>query len=666
VLLDNSASPLQQVLETTKLANAPSPLCGLEESMRELTFVCGVEGTEANQVDAIEQLILDTLQSVADNGIPYEQVAAVLHQLELHQREVGGDGLPYGLQLIMAAMGNATHRGDPIAVLDIDPVLEQLHQAIKDPEYIKGLTRELLLNNQHRVTLVMTPDEQLAKRRELAEAERLAAIKTTLNDDEKARIIEQTQALLARQAQQDDESILPKVGLDDVPVDIHVVNGKPTTAGALPLTSYSAGTNGLVYQQVVIELPKLSEDQLALLPYYTNSLTELGLGEQDYLQTQQRQAAVCGSINAFTTMRGDINDEQHISSYLVLSSKALARNLAEQAQLMYDSLHQVRFDELDRIRDLINQQRARREQSVTNNGHSLAMTAACSGMSPYAKLNHELSGLAGIQTIKTLSASLKDEASLQQLANQLSELHQLITSGYKQLLVVAEEDKQGDCQAALTDLWRNSDNSQPAPLTLAKVRERKRQLWLANTQVNFCAKAYPTVTVEHPDAAALTVLGGFLRNGFLHRAIREQGGAYGGGASQDSNIAAFRFYSYRDPRMAETLDDFDAALNWLQNNEHQQEQLEQAILGVIGGLDKPSSPAGEAKQDFHNGLFGRSPEQRRQFRQRVLAVTLDDLKRVGRQYLKPEQASIAVISHQGNQQACDELIKAQQLERISL
>ena len=24
------------------------------------------------------------------------------------------------------------------------------------------------------------------------------------------------------------------------------------------------------------------------------------------------------------------------------------------------------------------------------------------------------------------------------------------------------------------------------------------------------------------------VLGGFLRNGFLHRAIREQGGAYGG------------------------------------------------------------------------------------------------------------------------------------------
>jgi Zn-dependent M16 (insulinase) family peptidase len=59
------------------------------------------------------------------------------------------------------------------------------------------------------------------------------------------------------------------------------------------------------------------------------------------------------------------------------------------------------------------------------------------------------------------------------------------------------------------------------------------------------------------------VLGGFLRNGFLHRAIREQGGAYGGGASHDAGIAAFRFYSYRDPRHAATLADFDAALDWL-------------------------------------------------------------------------------------------------------
>jgi Zn-dependent M16 (insulinase) family peptidase len=150
--------------------------------------------------------------------------------------------------------------------------------------------------------------------------------------------------------------------------------------------------------------------------------------------------------------------------------------------------------------------------------------------------------------------------------------------------------------------------------------------------------------VGHPDAAPLTVLGGMLRNGYLHRAIREQGGAYGGGASQDSGIAAFRFYSYRDPRLQETLTDFDHAVTWLLDNRHDYRSLEEAILGVISSIDKPSSPAGEAKQHFHNRLFGRSHEQRELFRQQVLAVTLDDLRRVSETYLKPELASTAVIT----------------------
>ena len=56
----------------------------------------------------------------------------------------------------------------------------------------------------------------------------------------------------------------------------------------------------------------------------------------------------------------------------------------------------------------------------------------------------------------------------------------------------------------------------------------------------------------------------------------------------------------------------------------------------------------EAKQDFHNRLFGRDHAHREAFRQRVLSVSLDDLRRVAETYLAPERASIAVItSHNG-------------------
>jgi len=140
------------------------------------------------------------------------------------------------------------------------------------------------------------------------------------------------------------------------------------------------------------------------------------------------------------------------------------------------------------------------------------------------------------------------------------------------------------------------------------------------------------------------VLGGFLRNGYLHRAIREEGGAYGGGAGHDPGSAAFRFYSYRDPRLEETLADFDRSLEWLRKADHEPRQVEEAILGVVSQLDKPGSPAGRAKQAFYDKFFGRDPELLREYRQRVLRVELEDLKRVAATYLEREPRGIAVLT----------------------
>jgi Zn-dependent M16 (insulinase) family peptidase len=646
VLLDNSSSPLQQALETTSLGQAPSPLCGLEDGMREMVFCCGIEGSEVEHADALEELVLGVLERVAAEGVSHDRLEAVLHQLELHQREISGDGFPYGLHLILQALGCATHYSDPIAVLDLDPVIARMRERIENPDYIRELTRRLLLDNPHRVRLVLAPDTGLSARRAEAEAARLAAIRDAMDDEAKLAVIRQAEALTQRQQQVDDPGILPKVELSDVPPGIPDLEYRERSHRDIVTTTYGQGTNGLVYQQAVAPLPAIEASEMAALPLYTHMLTELGLEQGDYLEAQHRQAATVGAINAFTSMRGAIDDEQEVSAYFVLSSKALLRNADKQAALMRDTLQGVRFDETGRIRELVSQQRARREQAITGNGHGLAMAAACAGMSPLARLNHELSGLAGIRSLRQLDDSLAQPETLQAFAGSLGDLHARVRSMPMQLLVVAEEDRVEQVGTAAAAIWAQAGSAAAdKTFSLPRGRERRGEFWVTNTQVNFCARAYATVPVQHPDAAALTVLGGYLRNGYLHRAIREQGGAYGGGAAQDSSIAAFRFYSYRDPRLAETLADFDASLNWLLESRHEYRALEEAILGVIGSLDKPSSPAGEAKQHFHNRLFGRSHAQREEFRQRVLAVTLDDLRRVTATYLRPELASTAVISN---------------------
>ena len=70
VLLDNSASPLLRALETTELGTSPSPMCGLEDSHREMSFMCGLEGCANQSTLDVEQLILDTLVRIAREGVP--------------------------------------------------------------------------------------------------------------------------------------------------------------------------------------------------------------------------------------------------------------------------------------------------------------------------------------------------------------------------------------------------------------------------------------------------------------------------------------------------------------------------------------------------------------------------------------------------------------------
>jgi len=129
----------------------------------------------------------------------------------------------------------------------------------------------------------------------------------------------------------------------------------------------------------------------------------------------------------------------------------------------------------------------------------------------------------------------------------------------------------------------------------------------------------------------------------LHSAIREKGGAYGGGAGYDGESGAFRFYSYRDPRLQETYDDFDASIEWMLKEKHEERLLEEAILGIIGRIDKPGSPAGEAIGNYYSERFGRGADYTTKIRKRILAVSLDDLKSVADRYLTGSDTSYAVV-----------------------
>lgn len=647
-LLENSACPLLKALETTDLASSPSALCGLDDSGYEMVFMCGLEGSEYEHADAVEKLVNDTLQQVVDDGVDQETLEAMLHQLELSQREIGGDGLPYGLQLMMVSLTAAMHRGDPLEALDLDSALNALREKIKDPDYIRGRIKTLLLDNPHRVRLTLKPDTKLLAHQEADIKRQLEEKKARLSEQKKQQIVQQAAELNQRQTQENDPGLLPKVGIEDVPESIHFV--EPDKIGEMnqvPLTRFHQGTNGIGYQHLAVCCNDVPE---ALWPYidgFVDSLVELGCGEWDYLTAQQMQTRYTGGLRTALMVRSLPDSADTARSFFLLSGKALNRNLDKMSELLHQTWQSPRFDELNRLRELVQQDWAHQEQGLADHAHRMAMLAASAQISPIAAWKHNLFGLAGMQNLKQRVSDLQTEAHLKAYAQGLQDLHQQLLQAPKQLMLAGEPQAIETLSANLAGQWHDlTSTAQSREMQWQQPVEGIDQAWLTNVQVNFCAKAFPTVAETHADAPALHVLGAYLRNSYLHTAIREQGGAYGSGASQDHQSGTFRFFSYRDPQLEETLAAFDDSVKWLLQKPQSESKLEEALLNVISDIDKPGSPQGEAQTTFMANLFGRDTAQRQDYRRRVLAVTMADLRRVAETYLIPERAKTAVVTNE--------------------
>ena len=635
ILLDNSASPLRKVLESTKLGKSPSPLTGLEADQKELVFAAGLEGVDSNKSKEVEALIMECLNKLVKDGVPKDLIESSLHQLEIRQREITGSGMPFGLQIMLTCLPACIHNDNPLNILDLDNAFNTIKNNLKTDNYIENLIEKNLIKNNHRLTYSLVPDTELNKKNEEKIQNKVLDITKSLSEQDKEQLVKLANDLEERQNTIDDPEVLPKVTREDIP---------EIRKYASPLTSenkearnyyYKTGTNGIVYHSMIFPCDALEKDELKIASLFSNTLTDIGLGDKGYEDIQKYQSSITGGVSAsFVTLPNKLDDTYKLA--LKVSSKSLEGNESFMQDLMMRTVKESNFDETDRIKELLEFISSDNEKSVIQNGHILSMSNAASQISNIASTNDLTSGLRFIHNTNQLSK-------LVAAPNELSKYLELLKSIKSK---ISETPSHFFTASAL-----NKEDINLNFIIEETTRQHKQQNlittqddslgWITGSQVCFCAEAFPTVDFRHEDAPALTVLGTVLRNGYLHSAIREKGGAYGAGASQDSNNKVFKFFSYRDPKCSETFDEFKNSREWSIKN-ITEEQLEEGVLGVISSIDKPLSPFGEAMSDFMSKLDQKSQDERLHFRAKVKECKLADLMYVSEKYLFGESKRSAI------------------------
>ncbi|MDM8541390.1 insulinase family protein [Desulfococcaceae bacterium HSG9] len=658
ILLGNSSSPLRRALIESGLGSALSDGSGFDPDNRDTLFACGLKDVKKTDAPAIETIISDVLNNLSSNGIESERIESAIHQIEFHRKEVTNTPYPYGIKLLLMFAGNWFHGGEPSKNLNIDADLKKLRAALEQGNFLENRIKQYFLENSHRVLFTLTPDQTLAaKETELTEQE-LDDLKNQLDEADLKKIASDTDALKKLQETGEDLSCLPTLALNEIPPSIQKIKSDNTFSDA-SATCYTQPTAGIVYFAAATGAGALPQKLLPLTSLFCSTLPRMGTAKRDYAQMAQRISLYTGGIGLAPAVRTCFDTSQSCIPFTAFSGKCLERNQAKMFAIIEELLCQYAFTDLDRLKSILFEYRAGLESMVVQNGHHLAMALSCRHFSPTLALSEIWQGIHQLKSIKALTDRIANpelaENQLEQVAADLVEIGQIL---FKQenfkMGLVGEESMLSDAVPAVTALRNQiqtgAKNGFTPPNLSKSEKESNREGWSTATAVAFVASTFKTVRLNHKDAPALSVVAKLLRSLYLHREIREKGGAYGGFALYNGSEGVFSLASYRDPHIVNTLDVFAKAADFICSGRYTDEDIKEAVLQVCSVIDKPDTPAAAARKAFYRNLISLSDETREQYKTRLLALTRKDVVRVAQKYFDRQSNAPAIAVIAGKEQ----------------
>lgn len=651
ILLGNSASPLRKALIDAALGSDLADGTGFMSENRDTLFACGLK--DVGQADAakIEAIVFEVFKDLAANGIDKGLIEAAVHQIEFKRKEITNSPYPYGLSLLFTFVSSWLHGGDPIRILQFEDDFNRLHRELAKGGFFEGLIKSYFLENSHHTVLTLSPDKEIAKKEEKRVAGELADRLKELTATDLQKLKTDAATLQKLQETNEDLSCLPTLQLDDIPPDIQKV-AESDDYTRLPARCYRQPTSGIFYFTTAIGLAGLPPELAALVPFFCYCLPKIGTKDESYTDIVRKISTYTGGIGLAPQARTRFDDSGNCLPYITFSGKCLNRNLDPLFDLLGLLYYRFAFSDLTRLKSLLLQYQAKMEAAVIHNGHHLAISLAARHFSAADRLNENFHGIHQLKTIKAISDGL-DDTHMKALADSLTTIGQtLLTANNMHSAIIGDDD-------ALSAVGKMNQNQRPllanAPVMAADLLNQEAVFvpnviqpegWHTATAVSFVARCFPVVRLGHDDAPVLSVIGRILRSMYLHREIREKGGAYGGFAVYKAEEGLFAFGSYRDPHVYATLQTYNKAYDFLAEAKIDQADVKEAILQVCAEIDKPDAPGPAAQKAFYRNLVGLSDERRLRFKRALLAVDVNQIKTVAERYFKdaPKKAAVAVIA----------------------
>lgn len=645
ILLGTDVSPLKKAILKSGLCTQVSSY--VEGDISEVPFVIIMQGAGSDNGKALEKLILETLEKVVREGIPENLVDSALHHIEFERSEITGDHYPYGLSLFFRSALFKQHLGRPEYGLMIHSLFNNLRESIaKNPRYLEDLLSKYLIENAHRVLVTLEPSKTLAKEELEKEKSRLQVLESELTEETIRGLKDQAVKLeeYQREAQNENLDVLPKISLNDVPKETRDFHLESEMHGPIEVFHHDAFTNEIVYADLIYNLPNLPEDYLPYVRIFSTLMPQIGCGGRSYEENLEYIQTHTGGIEGALSLNTMASDPHTFTPSFHIKGKALHRKTDKLFPLFRDMVVSLDFDNVSRLKEVLSQHATTLQTFYTQHAMKYAIKLGASGCNLASRITNDWFGVNHYNFIQSLVADFDRRSSdlveklkwLQKHILGLDHPHLVITCTSDQYKKIKENSFFDllEIPHQPYDLWKSEYSTPMVP----------SQARLIASQVAFSSKVLPSVPYTHAHSAALNLASHIFDNTTLHPRIREQGGAYGSGAVNNSLSGCFYFYAFRDPNISRSLDAFNEAIDLVKSNKFDDGRLEEAKLEAIQKLDHPIPPGERGELAYHWMREGRTLDIRQEYRDRILNATREDVTQAVEENLVPHfDAGVEVV-----------------------
>lgn len=647
-LVGSAAGPLRKALIDSGLGEDLSPVTGMVPDLKQVTFAVGLRGSEPERAGQVESIVMKTLQKLAETGIDREVVEGALHQIEFSGKEIIRKSMPYAIILLQRAYCTWLYEGDPLTGLNFPRTIESIRSRWShNPVLFQEMIRKWFLDNSHRVVSIVEPSTTFTDEREEMLRAKMAALKAGLSPEKLEEIRTEAMRLRRMQGESDNPvalATLPRLKIKDIPHRIETIPTEEAALGKITVMKHDLFANGIVYLDLAFDVSDVPEDLQPYLPVLGKLMSGMGAAGFGYEEMSKRIALKTGGVGCHLNSGMTIDGRENWQK-MIFSLKTLHRNIPEAVAIVRDLLAEADFSDQGRMRDLIMEAKNRLRSAVVPSGHLFAKRTAGSALSIPGYRDEQWNGRIQLQVLTEIADRLPERS--RELLEKITFLYGRIFRKGRMVINLTGDSEglsslQGEIEKLIEDIQAGGRFDIPSVPALKTVNAGIS----IPAQVCYVAKVISGAYYKNELSAPLLVLSRFLSNNYLYKRIRVQGGAYGGMSQYDPLNGQFSFLSYRDPNLSETINVYEETLAYLKEKTIDVQELEKAIIGTIGQLDKPMDPASMGYTAMIRSFAGLSDSSRQEFRNRVIDVSPAKIMEAADNFLSPSPAasSIAVYA----------------------